>query len=155
MNAGTTAETNSPGTTDNQALEFKVNSARALRLERATSPYHIGSDNSSRGNSDTFSAVGVTIARGGSSSQSNTVTDKFGTVGSGRNNGAGDNAGTPSNDHFATVAGGESNVASGQLAVTGPRWLPSRRQLQKNSRYSSNFAAGHLGTTQYPNPRRV
>ena len=71
MNAGTTAGTNSPGTTDNQALEFKVNSARALRLERATSPYHIGSDNSSRGNSDTFSAVGVTIARGGSSSQSN------------------------------------------------------------------------------------
>jgi hypothetical protein len=42
-NAGTNPGTNFLGTTDNQALEFKVNNARALRLEpNATSPNIIG-----------------------------------------------------------------------------------------------------------------
>ena len=65
-NAGTTPGTNFLGTADNQALELKVNRARALRLEpNATSPNLIGGY---KDNSVTSGAWGATIGGGGKAS---------------------------------------------------------------------------------------
>lgn len=62
-NAGTTPGAHFVGTTDNMALEFKVNNARALRLEPTTeSPNVIGGF---VGNTVTAGVVGATIAGGG------------------------------------------------------------------------------------------
>ena len=62
-NAGTTPGTNYLGTSDNQALELKVNGARALRLEpNATSPNLIGGYS---GNWFTPGVYGATIGGGG------------------------------------------------------------------------------------------
>ena len=73
--------TNFLGTTDNQALELRVNGQRALRLEpNATSPNLIG------GYSANWLASGVsgaTIGGGGTASYLNRVTDDYGTVGGG------------------------------------------------------------------------
>ncbi len=64
-NSGTNPSTNFLGTTDNQALELRVNNARALRLEpNATSPNLIGGYS---GNSVTSGAYGATIGGGGAS----------------------------------------------------------------------------------------
>jgi len=114
-NAGTTAGTNFLGTTDNVALELRVNNARALRLEpNATSPNLIGGYS---GNSVTSGVVGATIGGGGESGWTNRVTDNYGTVGGGSGNLAGDNAGTASDRSFATVGGGVANTASGAYAT--------------------------------------
>jgi hypothetical protein len=100
-NAGTDPTTNFLGTTDNAALEIRVNNARALRFEpNATSPNIIGGFS---GNSATGGVVGATIGGGGASFATNRVTDDFGTVGGGRNNASGSRA---------TVGGGY-NTASG------------------------------------------
>ncbi len=116
-NAGTTAGTNFLGTTDNQALELKVNSARALRIEpHPLSPNLIGGYS---GNSVTAGAFGATIAGGGQSGFSNRVTDDDGTVSGGYGNRAGDDAGTTSDTPSATVGGGRSNTASGNYSVIG------------------------------------
>ncbi len=125
-NSGTTAGTNFIGTTDNTALEVKVNSARALRMEpNATSPNLIGG---SSANTVTSGVVGATIGGGGratnncgtgSASCANRVTDSFGTVGGGIGNQAGDNAGTSDDRAYATVGGGRDNTASGAYATVG------------------------------------
>ncbi len=116
-NSGTTAGTNFLGTTDNQALEFKVNGARALRIEpNATSPNLIGGYS---GNTVTTGAVGATISGGGNSTGTNSVTDNYGTVGGGVGNRAGDNTGTTSDAGSATVGGGANNIASGGGATIG------------------------------------
>lgn len=123
-NSGTTAGTNFIGTTDNVALEFKVNSARALRIEpNATSPSLIGG---SSANTVTSGVAGATIGGGGSTNNTcgsgsapcaNLVTDDYGTVGGGAGNQAGDNAGTSNDRAYATVGGGEYNIASGSHAT--------------------------------------
>ena len=116
-NSGTTPGTNFVGTTDNNALELKVNSLRAFRVEpNATSPNIVGGFN---GNSVTAGALGATIGGGGSSSLTNRVTDDYGFVGGGQNNRAGDNAGTTSDRNWATVGGGFNNTASGGTASIG------------------------------------
>ncbi|HUV88600.1 MAG TPA: hypothetical protein VMY80_03025, partial [Anaerolineae bacterium] len=108
-NSGTTPGTHFLGTADNQALELKVNGARALRLEpHATSPNVIGGYS---GNSVTGGVYGATIAGGGESGYTNRVTDDYGTVGGGYNNQAGGNS--------ATVGGGISNNASSDYATVG------------------------------------
>jgi len=108
-NAGTTPGTNFLGTTDNQALEFRVNNARALRLEpNADSPNIIGGYS---GNSVTAGVVGATIGGGGSDGSTNVVTDSFSTVGGGRANTAG--------KWGATVAGGVVNKATGESSTIG------------------------------------
>ncbi|MCH7574484.1 MAG: tail fiber domain-containing protein [Candidatus Marinimicrobia bacterium] len=117
-NSGTTAGTNFMGTTDNVALELKVNGARALRLEPGTSST-INVIGGSSANSVTNVAAGATISGGGNSVEPNRVTDSYGTVGGGRNNRAGDGAGTPSDRLYATVAGGILNIASGTAATVG------------------------------------
>jgi len=101
-NAGTTPGTHFLGTTDSQPLEFKVNGARALRLENngdgsdpGTTPD--GAPNlvgGSAANSVAAGGVGATIGGGGGTNVSgvkspNTVAADFGTLAGG--------LGTPSN----------------------------------------------------------
>ena len=88
-NSGTTAGVNFLGTTDNQPLEFKVNSQRALRLE----PNASGAPNVVCGASVNYviSAVGVVIGGGGATNYSgvtynNTVASDFGVISGGRQN---------------------------------------------------------------------
>jgi hypothetical protein len=110
-NAGTAPGTNFLGTTDNQALELKVNSQRALRLEpNGTRPNVIGG---SLANTVTSGVESGTIAGGGSDLTFNRVTDSYGFIGGGYANTAGDNSGTVADHSFATVAGGGGNTASG------------------------------------------
>jgi hypothetical protein len=105
------------GTTNNMALEIKVNNARALRLEpNDTSPNIIGGFS---GNSVTSGVVGATISGGGASAATNRVTDSYGTVGGGHNNQAGNADTDTTNAPYATVGGGRFNTASGFAATVG------------------------------------
>ncbi len=132
-NSGTNPSTHFLGTTDNQALELRVNNARALRIEPDTtasaSPNLIGGYS---GNSVTSGVVGATISGGGASSNANRVTDNYGTVGGGVNNRAGNNDGTTNNTSYATVGGGGGNVASGIYATVAGG--------------NSNTASGYIAT---------
>src|SRR4051812_30110006 len=66
------------GTTNNFALDFRVNNLRAFRLEpNATSPNIIGGYS---GNGVTAGVYAATIGGGGSSGLLNQVTDRYGTV---------------------------------------------------------------------------
>ena len=137
-NAGTLTGTNFLGTTDNIALEFRVNNTRALRVEpSSTSPNLIGGQ---AGNAVTPGVAGATIAGGGdpadgsdanTNPDTNRVTDSFGTVSGGANNQAGDAAGSTTDRKYATVGGGQSNTASGGSATV--------------SGGASNTASGGLG----------
>jgi hypothetical protein len=116
-NADTTPGTNFLGTTDNVALELKVNNARALRIEpNVTSPNIIGGYS---GNSVTSGVKGAAIGGGGKSGSENRVTDNYGTVGGGYANQAGDADAITTNAPYATVGGGSSNTASGSYATVG------------------------------------
>jgi hypothetical protein len=120
-NAGTDPSVNFLGTTDNAALNFRVNDQRAFRLEpTATSPNVIGGFS---GNNATAGVVGATIGGGGCSKSAcgpfgrpNRVTDNYGTVGGGFNNRAG-NFGSTADTSYATVGGGQHNTASGNHAT--------------------------------------
>lgn len=116
-NSGTTPGTSFLGTTDNRALELKVNNARALRLEpNATSPNFIG------GHSDNQALPGVygaTVGGGGESGYGNLVTDNYGTIGGGADNLAGDYQGTTDDAGYATIAGGFDNQSSNTGASVG------------------------------------
>ena len=89
------------GTTDNNALDIRVNNARAMRYEpNAISPNVIGG---SPANNVTAGVRGATIGGGGVPSDTdpnlfaeapNRVTDVYGTVGGGYANRAGDDAGS-------------------------------------------------------------
>jgi hypothetical protein len=114
-NAGTTAGTNFLGTTDNQALEVKANSARVMRYEpSATSPNLLGGYH---GNTISAQVVGGTIGGGGYEANVNSVTDHYGTVGGGAKNRAGDGVGEVSDAEYATVGGGEGNLATDDHAT--------------------------------------
>jgi hypothetical protein len=108
-NAGTVPGTNYLGTTDNAALELKVNGARALRLEpNTTSPNLLGGYS---GNSVADGVYGATIAGGGESGgYSNQVTGARGTVSGGAHNQAA---------AAGTVGGGFGNVAADEATVAG------------------------------------
>jgi hypothetical protein len=106
-NAGTLAGTNFIGTTDNVALDFRVNNTRAMRLEYVQSggnpaPNLIGG---SSANTVSAGVVGATIAGGGIGSSFNRVTADLGTVGGGSSNTA--------SGAVSTIAGGSGNTASG------------------------------------------
>jgi len=102
-NAGTTPGTNYLGTSDNQALEIKVNGARALRLEPNTeSPNVIGGYS---GNWVADGVYGATIGGGGAA-----------------DNGIGEPGQNGVTARFATVAGGVENTASGNGASVGGGW---------------------------------
>ncbi len=111
------------GTTNNTALELRVNNAGALRLEpNGTSPNVIGGFS---GNSVTAGVVGATISGGGMGVPApggigpNRVTDDYGTVGGGQFNRAGNDTGATGDAAFATVGGGFGNWASGTRATVG------------------------------------
>ena len=117
-NTGTSGA-NFLGTGDNQALELRVNSARALRLEpNATSPNVIGGYSE---NAVTPGVYAATIAGGGAGWPvfPNRVTDSYGTVAGGGNNFAGNANGDTMDAIYATVGGGLNNTASGPYATVG------------------------------------
>jgi hypothetical protein len=113
-NSGTTPGTHFLGTTDANALELKVNGARALRLEPTTnSPNVIGG---AHVNFVTAGVVAATIGGGGSTNLSgfgytNIVSGHFGTIGGGGANTI------SSTGQGSVIAGGIGNMISGQLAM--------------------------------------
>ena len=114
-NAGTTSGTHFLGTTDNVALDLRVNGQRALRLlPNATSPNLLGGH---RDNSITSDAAGAIIGGGGAAGLANIVTDNYSTVGGGQANRAGDDSGSVFDAACATVGGGASNTALGYSAT--------------------------------------
>ncbi len=115
-NAGTTPGVNFLGTTDNQALQLRVNNSRALLIQ----PNGNGSHNivgGYSGNATTAGVYGATIGGGGDAANTNLVTDHLGTVGGGRHNQAGDADATLSDSQFATVGGGSDNLAASSGAT--------------------------------------
>ena len=141
-NAGTTAGTNFLGTTDNRALEFKVNGARGLRLEPdSTSPNLIGGYS---GNSVDAGVFGATISGGGRNPDINRVTGNYGTVGGGTSNtasgawstvsGGFDNTASAS---FSTVGGGRGNCAGGQYS-----WADGRSAKVRPGTWSGAAGSG-------------
>ena len=116
-NGGTTTGTNYLGTSDNVALEFRVNNTRALRIEPTTeTPNIIGGH---FGNWVTVGHEGATIGGGGGYFQNNRVTYSAGTVGGGLDNQAGNDDVTTLNSAFATVGGGFGNTASRHGSTVG------------------------------------
>lgn len=126
-NAGTTPGTHYIGTSDNQALEIKVNNYRAMRIE-PTGTY--GAPNIAAGHPSNVAGgvnvIGATVAGGGSLGSScfdsppantttrscaNHATNYFAFVGGGFSNQA---TGT-----YSTVGGGDGNTASGQESIVG------------------------------------
>jgi hypothetical protein len=110
-NAGTTPGTNFLGTTDNQALELRVNGRRALLIQPtadAISPNLIGGFN---GNGVVVGVYGATVGGGGQQNLPNLVNAIFGTVGGG--------VGNTASGQAATVGGGGSNTASGLASTVG------------------------------------
>jgi len=105
------------GLADDQALELRVDNARAMRLEaNSVSPNLIGGHHD---NKVSTNVAGATIGGGGASGGANQVTDNYGTVGGGYKNRAGNDDVWTSNAPHATVSGGEHNVASGSHATVG------------------------------------
>ncbi len=115
-NAGTTHGTNFLGTTDNQALELRVNGSRVLLLSPGLGPNLTGGYS---GNTITAGVQGGTISGGGTNMAPNRVTDHYGTVGGGQANTAGDNNADFTTAMMATVGGGENNTASGWRSTVG------------------------------------
>ncbi len=111
-NAGTSPGVNFLGTTDNQALELRVNGARSLRLEPGGSSPNIVGGRS--GNSVAAGLSGAVVAGGGSSASPNNVTADFGSVGGGLGNISGADG--------ATISGGRDNsvqASSWYAAIAG------------------------------------
>jgi hypothetical protein len=124
------------GTTDNQALVFKVNGRQAMRYSYAENTQTAGQEyrsinvlGGSAINSIAAGVVGATIGGGGldsftQTSSPNQVTKDFGTVGGGEGNTASGIAATiggglsnTASGAASTVAGGGSNTASGTYAT--------------------------------------
>ena len=100
-NSGTTAGVSFLGTTDNQALEVKVNGARAFRLEPTTNaPNLIGGYSGNRVDSGAF---GTVIAGGGSTFFPSVVSANHSVIGGGHQHRIG------MNSVAATIAGGAAN----------------------------------------------
>ena len=113
-NSGTDPATNFLGTTDDQALEFRVNNERALRLELETgSPNVIGGYSGNVAEDPEPGGMhvsGATISGGGSNGSRNIVLANYGTV----SGGSGNTAGTPLGmGPYCTVGGGSGNKAIG------------------------------------------
>jgi hypothetical protein len=112
------------GTTDNNALDIRVNDTRVMRYQPdAISPNVIGGH---LGNYVGVDVRGATIAGGGVAVNGepawnfegpNRVTDIYGSIGGGYNNQAGDNAGPITDAAFAVVGGGWGNVSGGNSSV--------------------------------------
>ena len=120
-NTGSSDADNFLGTTDNVALNLRVNNARALRIEpNDTSPNLIGGQ---AGNTVIGGVVGATISGGGDPADGfdldtnpdiQQVFSNYSTIGGGADN----RAGSAGKTH-ATVGGGRSNIASGETSTIG------------------------------------
>lgn len=122
-NAGTTAGTHFLGTTDNQALELKVNGQRALRLEPVGNPFqNVNVIGGCAANAVASNFLGATIAGGGEFGSTcggtvdqpcwNRALAGYAAIGGGLANTA--------SGGVSTVAGGQWNTASaGEAAVGG------------------------------------
>lgn len=106
--AGTTPGINFIGTTDNTALEIKVNNSRVIRIEpNATSPkIIIGYSGNVAGAADVF---GATVSGGGAATIN--CLSVSGTYNRSCANGA--------TAHYSTVSGGVSNTATGLSSSVG------------------------------------
>jgi hypothetical protein len=121
-NAGTNPGTDFLGTSDNTALELKVNGQRALRIEPgSSSPNLIGG---SSANSVSSGFDGATIAGGGSSFSPNLAGNFYATIGGGTGNTASGYASTVSGGYgntaiaiYSTVAGGYASTVSGYAST--------------------------------------
>ncbi|MGH2722701.1 MAG: hypothetical protein ACRDI0_00270 [Actinomycetota bacterium] len=130
-NAGTDPATQFVGTTDDTALNFRVNDARAFRLEpNPTSPNVIGGFS---GNSVAGGILGATIGGGGQATGPNQVIANLATIGGGVNNTAsgpaasiGGGTSNTANAFASMVPGGQSNTAAGEYS------LAAGRQAQAN-----------------------
>ncbi len=109
-NAGTVPGTNFLGTSDNQAIEIKVNNQRALRIEPTAQTNWINIIGGSVGNTVAAGVYGVTIAGGGGPAAPNQATGNYAAIGGGYNNQA---AGA------AVVDGGRNNTATVDYATVG------------------------------------
>ena len=108
-NPNTAPGSNFLGTTDDVALEVRVNNQGALRIEPTTStPNLIGGYG---GNSVAGGVAGATIGGGGQASAINGVTADFATVGGGEGNSA--------MGFASTIGGGEANAVLGFAATVG------------------------------------
>ena len=168
-NAGTTPGTHFLGSTDNQALEVRVNGSRVLLIQRNSESYSPHLMGGFLGNSASAGQDGPPIGGGGSPGAINSVTDDygtvgggvansvtawFGTVGGGRNNtgsglfatvgGGEDNA---ASTYWATVGGGDANLASGSRAtVSGGGDNTASEYWSTVGGGSTNVASGYYAT---------
>ncbi|HEY3353504.1 MAG TPA: tail fiber domain-containing protein [Polyangia bacterium] len=140
-NAGTTPGTQYIGTSDNVALELRVNNTRALRIEPMN-----GGANIIAGHPANWITAGIksaTIAGGGNAVWPNRVTDDESTVGGGVGNQAGNASGSAQDGYRATVAGGTLNTASGQGSfIGGGEWNSARGSDAAIGGGGSNDASG-------------
>ncbi len=114
-NAGTNPDTNFLGTSDDQALELKVNGKRALRLEPGALPNLIGGFS---GNSIDPGVVGSVIAGGGDGSapgNANLIHTSYDFVGAGYTNRVGKSGGGGA----TAIVAGTGNLAEGGSAFIG------------------------------------
>lgn len=147
-NASTNPATQFLGTTDNVAMELRVDNRRALRIEPTyTAPNSPASPNIIGGypaNSAAAGIVGAVVAGGGSNGYVNQVLASYGTVGGGLKNRAGDVAAATS---AATVAGGFDNLASGSSStVSGGRSNLAAKDYDAVGGGLSNQATGSYAT---------
>jgi Chaperone of endosialidase len=155
-NAGTTAGTDYLGTSDNQALEVKVNGARVARFEPPNT-LSSGSPSVILGTSSNSITAGVqgAFVAGGYPGAGNTVTSSqgavvagagntagsLGFVGAGTNNTSGQDAfvgagyGNIASGFSSTVTAGYGNTASGNMATVAGGWF-------NTAAGSTSFAAG-------------
>ncbi len=139
------------GTTDDNALDVRVNDARVMRYEpRAISPNVIGG---SAANGVSADVRGATIGGGGAASGTepfivtltpNRVTDNYGTVGGGLANLAGDDQSTALTASSATVGGGFFNKAvADRSTVAGGSDNVASSQFSTVSGGFGNTASGN------------
>lgn len=149
-NAGTNPATEFVGTTDNTALEFKVNANRAMRIEPGSPvPSILGGYLS---NEIGAGVIGAFVGGGGNpddggSRKFNKVWDHFGTIGGGVGNTAGSNDGVVDNAKHATIAGGQYNEATASLATVGGGWY-NRASYERATAGGgwNNLASQHAST---------
>ena len=133
-NAGTSPPQNFLGTTDDAALELKVNSQRGLRIEPRPSPNLIGGY---AGNAVNAGPTGAPIGGGGNDGAENRVLGSYGTVAGGLGNTV---AG-----RYGSIGGGQANEAGGAWSTVGGGW-------RNTAAGDYSFAAGrrakanHLGS---------
>ena len=133
------------GTTDNNALDIRVNNARVMRYEstRSVRTYQRPSAELGRRR-----RPGATIGGGGagisdtdpdfSFESPNVVTDVYGTVSGGFGNQAGDN-GFPVTTPFASVGGGISNTAGGYASIVAGGFNNTASACDSTSRRHHQF----------------